>query len=228
MRKQRSPDKSDSSDWELDEEVEPDDEGQSLDETISSGASRGRGRPKIAEKWSRVISLSTDDLSSLRVFELAPDLLLGGAMSKATTRGKSQRKWKPLFWPDDYLKAKHDMTLAGNTLSEAQLKKHAVAVTKVRKLFSDRALAILGGADGFDSAAYLSTTEKLARRMHKGPPSTLKSANICMEPHKTKKELWRSFDLDAKVQMLYDVVVKKWLLKDAAKKYGRTPAYVSA
>jgi len=167
--------------------VEPDYKRQSLDETVSSGASRGRGRPKISEKWSRVISISADDLSSLRVFELAPDLQLGGAMSKATTRGKSQKKWKPLFWPDDYLKAKHDMTVAGNTLSEAQLKKHAFTVTKVRKLFRDRALAILGAADGFDSEAYLSTMEKLARRMHKRPPSTLRAANICMEPHKSRR-----------------------------------------
>ena len=67
------------------------------------------------------------------------------------------------------------MTLEGNVLSETQLKKQAENVTKVRKLFRDRALAIIGNADGFDSEAYLSKTEQLARRMHKRPPSTLRS-----------------------------------------------------
>ena len=174
-----------------------------------------------------MISLSEDDLTTLRVFELAPDLQLGGAMSKTITRGKSQKQWKPIFWPDEYLALGNDMTLVGNTLSESQLKKHAVNVTKLRKLFRDRALAIVGKADGFDSDAYLSTTEKLARRMHRGAPKTLKSQNICMEPHLTKKELWNSFDLDAKVKMIYDLVVKKELQKDVAKKYGRTQSYVS-
>ena len=79
------------------------------------------------------------------------------------------------------------MTVAGNALTETQLKKHAANVTKVRKLFRERALAVVGKADGFDSEAYINTTEKLARRMHKGAPSTLRNTNICKEPHLTKK-----------------------------------------
>jgi hypothetical protein len=47
--------------------------------------------------------------------------------------------------------------------------------------------------------------------MHKRAPSTLTATNICKEPHSTKKELWKKFDLNTKVQMLYDVVVKKGL-----------------
>ena len=81
----------------------------------------------------------------------------------------------------------------------------------MRKLFRDRALAIIGNADGFDSDAYLSKTEQLARRMHKRPPSILRSTNICKEPHFTKKELWKEFNLDAKVKMLYDLLIKKEL-----------------
>ena len=112
MKKQReAPPHSDSSDWEEEEEKEPEEDGQSLDDSVSSGASSKRGRPKISEKWSRVISLSTDDLSNLRVFELAPDLQLGGAMSKAITRGKILKNWEPIFWPENYLKKGHDMTL---------------------------------------------------------------------------------------------------------------------
>ena len=96
-------------------------------------------------------------------------------MSKAITRGKILKKWEPIFWPENYLKKGHDMTLKGNILSKTQLKKWAENVTKVRKLFRDRALAIIGKADGLDSEAYLSKTEQLARRMHKRPPSKLRS-----------------------------------------------------
>ena len=64
--------------------------------------------------------------------------------------------------------------------------------------------------------------------MHKRAPSTLIATNICKEPHSTKKELWKKFDLNTKVQMLYDVVVKKGLQKDIAKKYGKSQSYVCA
>ena len=55
-------------------------DNQSLDVSVNSNGSKKRGRRKIPEQWSRVISLSQDDLTNLKVFELAPDLLMGGAM----------------------------------------------------------------------------------------------------------------------------------------------------
>ena len=55
---------------------QPDDEWEDEDvQSVSSKQSK-RGRKRVPEMWSRVINLSKDDLNNLRVFELAPDLLL--------------------------------------------------------------------------------------------------------------------------------------------------------
>ena len=82
MRKAKSAQNSESSDWEDNDLLEDQKflENPSLDVSVNSNVSKKRGRRKIPEQWSRVISLSTDDLTNLKVFELAPDLLLGGAM----------------------------------------------------------------------------------------------------------------------------------------------------
>ena len=87
-----------------------------------------------------MISFSQDDLDQLRVFDLASDLLLGNAMSKIETRGKQAKEWKPLFWPDHFVKDGNDMTLDANQLSDAQMQKYAVKATKDRQIFKDRAL----------------------------------------------------------------------------------------
>ena len=71
-------------------------------------------------------------MEEIRVFELASDLLLGNAMSKIETRGKQTKEWKPLFWPDHYVKEGNDMTLDGNLLSEDKMKKYAIKATKDR------------------------------------------------------------------------------------------------
>ena len=67
-----------------------DDEWEDEDvKSISSKQSK-RGRKKIPEQWSRVINLSKDDLSELRVHELAPDLLMSNGMKYTLSRGKKQ------------------------------------------------------------------------------------------------------------------------------------------
>ena len=76
---------SDSEPYDLDQ---LDDEWEDEDiKSISSKQSK-RGRQRIPEMWSRVINLSKDDLSNLRVFELAPDLLLSNGMKHTLSRGK--------------------------------------------------------------------------------------------------------------------------------------------
>ena len=90
MKKHQKYEDSSSDDLENEElDVIPEDDRESINESIHSITSLSkRGRKRISEKWSRVISLSTDDLCNLRVFELAPDLLLGNAMMSTLSRGK--------------------------------------------------------------------------------------------------------------------------------------------
>jgi hypothetical protein len=53
---------------------------ESLNNSIQSSTSNKRGRPEIPKKWTRVISFSQDDLETVKVYDLASDLLLGNAM----------------------------------------------------------------------------------------------------------------------------------------------------
>ena len=45
--------------------------------SISSAGTKSRGRKKIPERWTRVISLEQDDLENVKTYELASDLILG-------------------------------------------------------------------------------------------------------------------------------------------------------
>ena len=71
-------------DMDDDEEVKEDDVDAQEEDIIKPK----RGRKAIPDRWSRVISLSSDDLSDLKVYELAPDLLMSGAMKQTVSRGK--------------------------------------------------------------------------------------------------------------------------------------------
>jgi hypothetical protein len=93
-------------------------------------------------------------------------LLLANAMKAEVIRGKKQQPWKPTFWPDDYVKGGHDMTVKGNTLAESKLKEYGIKVTKFRTTQRERALKHMK-ISGEDADGYLRTTEALARSMHK-------------------------------------------------------------
>ena len=117
---QRSALESDSEE-ESQELYHPDHQGEppeGLDGSNSGGGKKTRGRPKVPEEWTRVISFEDDDLDELRVYELKLDLLLGNAMSKIETRGKASKAWKPLFWPDDFAKEHKNMKLEDFALQE--------------------------------------------------------------------------------------------------------------
>ena len=90
---------------------------ESLNTSLVSKTSK-RGRHRIPESWTRVICLSMDDLTNLRVFELGPDLLMSNALKSTATRGKKQAEWKPLFWPDTYAKEGRSLKLEDNQLTE--------------------------------------------------------------------------------------------------------------
>jgi hypothetical protein len=118
-------------DYDQEEEEHKSEEEDDPDRSFDSVKSK-RGRPKIPEHWSRVISLSNDDLNALQIYKLAPDLLLSSAVTASLSRGKIAPEWKPVFWPEDYVKEKHDMTIEGNKLSTSQLEKLGKKVSQCR------------------------------------------------------------------------------------------------
>ena len=102
------------------------DDRESLNDSIdSAGTKSKRGRKRIPEQWSRVISLQHDDLNKLKTYELAPDLLLANAIRGTPPNSKKKAKWKPFFWPDEFKKTKASLKLADNQLTENQLMQYA-------------------------------------------------------------------------------------------------------
>ena len=78
------------------------------------GTKTKRGRKKLPNRWSRVISMSYDDLSNVEAYDLDPDMQLSELATAPMSRGKNQKEFQPLFWPDNYILDDHDMTIAGN------------------------------------------------------------------------------------------------------------------
>ena len=53
--------------------------------SVSSDSRASRGRPRIIESWSRVISLADDDLENIRIFPIATDLQLAPNLPTGST-----------------------------------------------------------------------------------------------------------------------------------------------
>jgi hypothetical protein len=98
------------------EDVPSEEEKESLNNSLKSIGSK-RGRQKIPEMWTRVIDLTNDDLDDLRVYELAPDLLLGNAMKASGRTSKLLTELEPIFWPETYVEDGHSLKVADNQLS---------------------------------------------------------------------------------------------------------------
>ena len=60
-------------------------------------------------------------------------------MKTVTTRRDKLKPWKPLFWPDEYVKEGHSMKVEDNQLTESQIKSWGKKVTQYRKHVRDKA-----------------------------------------------------------------------------------------
>jgi hypothetical protein len=87
-----------------------------------SKAPAKRGRPKIPERWTRVISVHSDDLSTLRTYELGPELLLDQSLGASQENRGEAQDWRPLYWPPHIKKQQLDFKVENNVLRQDQLK----------------------------------------------------------------------------------------------------------
>ena len=81
---------------------------------------RGRGAPKIPEMWTRVISFSSDNLDNLKIYPIAPDLLLESGYEKQRRR-KGEPQWECHFSPKQYLQLHPNPELDRMRLSDERL-----------------------------------------------------------------------------------------------------------
>ena len=111
-------------------------EGESA-ETVSV---RGRGRPPIPTMWTKVISLSHDDLEMIKVHDLATDLKMAPSLPGLPT-GRRNKFWTPVFSPQMFVKEHEDVTLENYKLRERRLLNLGKQISQCRQKFRDAALA---------------------------------------------------------------------------------------
>ena len=83
---------------------------QDLEDSFASSVSSKRGRARIPEQWTKVISLDHDDLEVIKTHVLANDLkLMTNLPLVSTTRKRGE--WKPHFFSKTFIKANKSITL---------------------------------------------------------------------------------------------------------------------
>ena len=80
-----------------------------------------RGRRKLPELWTRVISVHHDDLNTIKLVALADDLKLAKGFP-SSIMGNVTGQWKPLFHPRKFTEENPLMSLDRFRLSFEELK----------------------------------------------------------------------------------------------------------
>ena len=105
-----------------------------MEEQISQASSRGRGRPKVKEEWTRVISLNDDEAQAINRYELAADLMMVSNFPQVPAQ-RLDGPWEPLFFSKDYIKFVPQEELNDCKLNEKTLLKLGKEVSKHRTEF---------------------------------------------------------------------------------------------
>ena len=98
------------------------DEDEDSDEA-PDGVKSKRGRKPIPEQWTRVISISTDNLNDLRIFPLATDLLVEQGYEKSRKRA-GEPEWEIFFSPKMYVEMHPNPELEKNRLNDDRMKRY--------------------------------------------------------------------------------------------------------
>ena len=77
---------------------DPNDQEDEEEVSIEYDTLNKRGRKRIPEKWTKVITLSTVDIHNIKTYEIASDLLMAPNLPKQTI-GRPNKNWRPYFWP---------------------------------------------------------------------------------------------------------------------------------
>ena len=114
-----------SSDWDHDEDLSEWVDHQQLqsdnhDVSVESVVPKKRGRPRLQEKWTRVVSLHQYNPASNYSFDIFIDLLLASNLPTQSIR-KHQQAWKPLFFPKAFVEDHWDIRLDDFRLTPEQL-----------------------------------------------------------------------------------------------------------
>ena len=88
--------------------------------SVQSEQSQGRGRRRVPESWTRVISFEFDNLRAQHKYQLNNDLILSQNLPRHI-RQEEETDWKPFFLSKDFLQENLGITLENFKLSTADL-----------------------------------------------------------------------------------------------------------
>lgn len=200
---------------------------QREDEQTVRVPGRSRGRPAVPLCWTRVISVSHDDLTAIRVYPINTDKLVAEGLP-VVPRKRRELPWTPYFFPKDYVQAHKDMTFENYRLSERQLLKHGEHVTKERRKIRERALEF-DKVDAEKVADDLQVVSKLAKKADKGYFSRRSLRDEVLQddfeepvPPKLRRRGRRrpAMTLDEKVEIVHQVFVEHQKVAEVARAYG--------
>lgn len=102
-----------------------------MEASVEAQSLRSRGRPRIPEKWTRVINADTADIDAVRTYQLAPELLMAAGMPKEQLMiGKDT--WAPKFFPKQFVKEHQAIKVEDYALAQEDLKRLGQQVTALR------------------------------------------------------------------------------------------------
>ena len=137
-----------------------------------------RGRKRIPESWTRVISVSCDNLTKVKGYCIATDLLVNDGIEPPIKR-KNAKQWNAIFWPKQFVTDNEDLELDNYRLSEKKLRKYGELVSASRKSLRESALTLTGKSI-LSIHEKVNQTTRLAKKMSRWDrQERLNRKNIC-------------------------------------------------
>ena len=96
-------------------------EGEQGRRSVSGSGRASRGAPFIPDAWTRVVSMSHDELEDIRSYSIASDLSMAPFLP-ISTGSYYQKKWTPYFLAEHFLEQHKELELEKFALSSEQLK----------------------------------------------------------------------------------------------------------
>ena len=70
-----------------------------------------RGRPKLHDLWTRVISFQHENLDNLQFYQIKDDLIIGKSITDSIENNTNNEDWQPIFYPREFAIQNPLMTL---------------------------------------------------------------------------------------------------------------------
>ncbi len=102
-------------------------------DSVESLPSQGRGRRRIPDQWSQVLSLDGVKEPRIKSYLVSTDLLYVSGIP-ATPPTRREKNWEPFFFSKTFIKDNPDISLEKFKLSNNRLKTIGVQVTKLREV----------------------------------------------------------------------------------------------